>query len=50
MKKKINLIRGLEDIMVRTEDTIKTSNIINLNPIIKRAIQEILGKKIISSV
>ena len=49
-KKKINLIRDLKDIMARTEDIIKTSNIINLNLIIKRAIQEILDKKIISSV
>ena len=36
--------------MARTEDIIKTSNIINLNLIIKRVIQEILDKKIISSV
>ena len=50
IKKKINSTRGLKDIMARAEDIIKTSNIINLNLIIKRAIQEIQGKKIISSV
>ena len=49
-KFKINSTRDLEDIMARAEDIIKTSNIINLNLIIKRAIQEILDKKILSSV
>ena len=49
-KEEDKLTRGLKDIMARTEDIIKTSNIINLNLIIKRAIQEILDKKIISSV
>ena len=45
---KINSIKNQEDIIIKIEDTIKTINIINLNLIIKRAIQEVLDKKIIN--
>ena len=50
MANKRNKTKDLKGTIIKTNGIIKTLNIINLNLITKRAIQETPDKKIISSV